>query len=242
MLALLLSCAAAVAGPTELVRAPVGRVRAEESVYQKDVAVALVEIEKLCGLFFETKKIDWKKVEKDFTAAARDVKTDQDELVLLTRLLARLEDGHAAVQRGPKTKDLAWPKDGPYGVSGELQGCGMFWCRVGKKLYVNKWYYDNKGGTWVFDIKRDGTLTNMRKFSEWGGDGMSMDEWGNVYISNGKGVMGFARNGRHILTIPTGSGATNNTFAGRNRKLLFITGPVDSVTGVRMRVRGASAN
>ena len=38
----------------------------------------------------------------------------------------------------------------------------------------------------------------------------------------------------------TGSGATNNTFAGRNRKLLFITGPVDSVTAVRMRVRGAA--
>ena len=125
--ALLLSCAA-----------PISRV--EESVYEKDVAFALAEIEKQCGVFFETKKIDWKKVEKEFTAAARTVKTDQDELVLLTRLLARLEDGHAAVQRGPKTKDLEWPKDGPYGVKGELQGCGMFWCRVGKKLYVkNVW-------------------------------------------------------------------------------------------------------
>ena len=29
---------------------------------------------------------------------------------------------------------------------------------------------DNKGGTWVFDIKRDGTLTNMRKFTDSGGD------------------------------------------------------------------------
>ena len=130
------------------------------------------------------------------------------------------------------TEDMGWEADAwPNGVVGTPDG---------RKLYVNKWYYDNKGGTWVFDIKRDGTLTNMRKFSDWGGDGMSMDEWGNVYISNGEGVMAFAPNGRNILRIPTGAGATNNTFAGRNRKLLFITGPVDSVTAVRMRVRGAA--
>ena len=114
----------------------------------------------------------------------------------------------------------------------------------GKKLYVNKWYYDNKGGTWVFDVNRDGSLTNMRKFSEWGGDGMSMDELGNVYISNGVGVMAFDPDGNHILTIPTatgttGGGATNNTFAGTDGRTLFITGPANSVTAIRMKVKGA---
>ena len=68
---------------------------------------------------------------------------------------------------------------------------------------------------------------------------MSMDELGNVYISNGEGVMAFDPGGNHILTIPTGGGATNNTFAGRNNKMLFITGPVDSVTAVKMTVKGA---
>ncbi len=126
---------------------------------------------------------------------------------------------------------LGWESDAwPNGVVGTPDG---------KKLYVNKWYYDNKGGTWVFDIKRDGTLTNMRKFSEWGGDGMSMDERGNVYISNGVGVMAFDKNGNHVLTIPTGGGATNNTFAGRDGKTLFITGPADKVTAIRMTVKGA---
>jgi sugar lactone lactonase YvrE len=51
--------------------------------------------------------------------------------------------------------------------------------------------------------------------------------------------MGFDPNGNHILMIPTGSGATNNTFAGRDGKTLFITGPVDKVTAIRMTVRGA---
>jgi gluconolactonase len=126
---------------------------------------------------------------------------------------------------------LGWESDAwPNGVVGTPDG---------KKLYVNKWYYDNKGGTWVFDIKRDGTLANMRKFSDWGGDGMSMDERGNVYISNGEGVMAFAPDGTHILTIPTGDGATNNTFAGKDGRTLFITGPVDKVTAIRMNVKGA---
>jgi gluconolactonase len=126
---------------------------------------------------------------------------------------------------------LGWESDAwPNGVVGTPDG---------KKLYVNKWYYDNKGGTWVFDIKRDGTLTNMRKFSDWGGDGMSMDEDGNVYISNGEGVMAFDPHGNNILKIPTGGGATNNTFAGRDGKTLFITGPANSVTAIRMRVKGS---
>jgi gluconolactonase len=126
---------------------------------------------------------------------------------------------------------MGWDSDSwPNGVVGTPDG---------KKLYVNKWYYDNKGGTWVFDINRDGTLSNMRQFTDWGGDGMSMDELGNVYISNGEGVMAFDRHGTNILKIPTGSGATNNTFAGRDGKTLFITGPVDRVTAIRMNVKGA---
>jgi gluconolactonase len=130
------------------------------------------------------------------------------------------------------TEAMGWVSDAwPNGVVGTPDG---------KTLYVNKWYYDNKGGTWAFDINSDGTLSNMRKFTDWGGDGMSMDERGNVYISNGQGVMAFDPNGNNILRIPTGSGATNNTFAGRNNKILFITGPVDRVTAIKMNVKGAA--
>jgi gluconolactonase len=148
---------------------------------------------------------------------------------------------------------LGWESDSwPNGVVGTPDG---------KKLYVNKWYYDNRGGTWVFDIKRDGTLKNMRKFADWGGDGMSMDERGNVYISNGTGVMAFDPDGNNVLRIPivkvpkfdangnpvldssgnqvTESGATNNTFAGHDGRTLFITGPVSKVTAIRMNVKGA---
>jgi len=107
----------------------------------------------------------------------------------------------------------------------------------GKKLYVNKWKDDNLGGTWVFDIKHDGTLTNMKKFIDMGGDGMSMDEKGNIYISNSLVVTAFDNKGNRIFNVPT-NGATNNVFAGHNNKLLFITGPVDAVTSLKMNVKG----
>lgn len=107
----------------------------------------------------------------------------------------------------------------------------------GKKLYVNKWYYDNLGGTWVFDINADGTLSNMTLFTNMGGDGMSMDEKGNVYISNGLGVTAFDPNGNKVFNVPT-NGATNNVFAGTNNKILFITGAPDRVTSLKMNVKG----
>jgi gluconolactonase len=128
------------------------------------------------------------------------------------------------------TTDPGWDADTwPNGVVGTPDG---------KKLYVNKWYYDDMGGTWVFDINPDGTLTNMKKFIDMGGDGMSTDERGNIYISNGLGVTAFDPKGNKVFNVPTGGGATNNVFAGKNNKLLFITGAVDRITSLKMNVKG----
>jgi gluconolactonase len=129
------------------------------------------------------------------------------------------------------TEAMGWDADGwPNGVVGTPDG---------KKLYVNKWAPDiNTAGTWVFDIKPNGRLANMRRFTDMGGDGMSMDEQGNIYISNALGVTAFAPDGTKIFNIPTGSGATNNVFGGSNNKTLFITGPTDKLTSLEMTVRG----
>lgn len=108
----------------------------------------------------------------------------------------------------------------------------------GKKLYVNKWAGDNMGGTFVFDINADGTLSNMSKFINVGGDGMSMDEKQNIYISNGLGVNVFDPKGVNLMNIFVGGGATNNVFAGQDGKTLFITGPVDKVNSLQMNVKG----
>jgi gluconolactonase len=115
----------------------------------------------------------------------------------------------------------------------------------GKKLYVNKWAANNLGGTWEFTINEDGTLTLVKQVTTTGGDGMSMDEKGNIYISNGLGVKvvdpKLPSAGAVIMTIPvsaTGGGATNNVFAGKDQKTLLITGPVDKITSIKTYVRG----
>lgn len=94
----------------------------------------------------------------------------------------------------------------------------------GKKLYVNQWSYDGSGGIWVFDIKHDGTLTNMKPFVAGLNfcDGMSMDEWANIYVCADGGIRVYNPKGDNILTIPVPS--ANNVFAGKNEKTLFITG------------------
>lgn len=130
---------------------------------------------------------------------------------------------------------LGWtPDKWPNGVIGTPDG---------KKLYVNKWDFSTDGSkTWVFDILPNGALSNMRLFTEMGGDGMTMDEEGNVYIANNRGVTAFDKNGNRVLNIPIPPGGSNNiTFGDSDRKTLFITGQ-DKVYGIRMKVKGAEKN
>lgn len=111
----------------------------------------------------------------------------------------------------------------------------------GKKLYVNEWTGDATGTIWVFDIKPNGTLANMKVFVDnlTGCDGMSMDERGNIYVSHAAGVTAFDKQGKRVFNVPVGNGsASNNVFAGQNNKLLFITGTVDRITSLKMNVKG----
>ena len=102
---------------------------AQKADYEADMAFALDALEERCGHFFEVKDVDWKAVRKEMTKAAGKVKTDQEHYVQLWRLLARLEDGHAQVRTTDATKSIKWQEP-------EKTGPGMFWCRVGKKVYV----------------------------------------------------------------------------------------------------------
>jgi gluconolactonase len=110
----------------------------------------------------------------------------------------------------------------------------------GKKLYVNQWSYNGSGGIFVFDIGADGSLSNLKPFVPGLNfcDGMSMDERRNVYVSINNGVAVYNPSGEKLVTIFTGGGATNNVFAGKDQKTLFITGPVDKVNSLKMNVKG----
>jgi C-terminal processing protease CtpA/Prc len=77
--------------------AAAGPEKKKTSPYEADVAFLLAEFEKQAGHFFAVKGIDWKAVAKEFQAAAKKVRTDEEHLKLCTRLVGRLEDGHAGI-------------------------------------------------------------------------------------------------------------------------------------------------
>jgi carboxyl-terminal processing protease len=86
-----------------------GMVRGQETprLCEADVAFLLQEFETKAGQLLKVKGVDWSAVKTEFTEAAKNVKTDQDHLKLVVRLIGRLKDGHAGI-RDSKVK---WPDE-----------------------------------------------------------------------------------------------------------------------------------
>lgn len=104
----------------------------------------------------------------------------------------------------------------------------------GKQLYVAD---IGASKTYVYDIRKDGSLTNKKLFAEMGSDGMTIDNKGNIYLT-GKGVTVFNKKGEQIAHIPIAAGWTANVvLGGKNRNTLFITA-MDAVYGLKMNVKG----
>ncbi|AYN69774.1 SMP-30/gluconolactonase/LRE family protein [Euzebyella marina] len=104
----------------------------------------------------------------------------------------------------------------------------------GKTLYVS----DNGAKkTYVYDISKNGDLTNKKLFADMGSDGMTVDHLGNVYLT-GDGVTVFNKKGEQIKHIPVPENWTANvTFGGPKQNILFITA-MDSVYTLEMNVHG----
>lgn len=123
------------AAPARPAAEPVAVSAADDS-YEEDIEFALDALETQCRELLRRKEIDWKKVRKEFTKASKKVKTDTEHLVLCQRLIARLEDGHARVDPGPRGGNVEPPEDWKV----QKRGPGLFLCQVGKKYYVkNAW-------------------------------------------------------------------------------------------------------
>jgi hypothetical protein len=121
-MARLLWCAALVAAAT------LGQAKGKTD-YAADVRFAAQEIETRCAALIKLKAIDWKKSVAPLLKEAEKIAGDAEHAVLLTRLLARLRDGHAAVLPTERTKGLRLdepPRAGP----------GFFLCRNGAKILV----------------------------------------------------------------------------------------------------------
>ncbi|MBK7642267.1 MAG: hypothetical protein IPJ19_04345 [Planctomycetes bacterium] len=120
------------AGPILAALALFGGAENARDVCAKDVDFALEELGKKCGTLLALKKIDWKAVTTEFKAEAKKVKDEREHLGLLIRLLARLHDGHCAVQPIGKGKSIKPPED----MFPQRASAGFTIVRSGKKLYA----------------------------------------------------------------------------------------------------------
>ncbi len=76
--------------------------------------------------------------------------------------------------------------------------------------------------TWSFAVGPDGTLSDPKLFAQEGGEGITVDERGNVYIAAGQ-IRVFDPGGRQIDTIKVPRRPTSLVFGGADGKTLFIT-------------------
>lgn len=76
--------------------------------------------------------------------------------------------------------------------------------------------------TWRFNVGPDGTLSDPKLFVPEGGECVTTDDQGNVYLAAGQ-IMVFDPSGQRIDTIEVPQRPTSLVFGGPDRKTLFIT-------------------
>ena len=88
-----------------------------------------------------------------------------------------------------------------------------------KTLYVT-----NAGTVAAFDVQPDGSLKNQRQFVQLpvaGGDGLTVDSEGRLYVTAGAGVHVVAPDGKLLGTIPAPYGLITAAFGGKDKKTLY---------------------
>jgi len=130
----------------------------------------------------------------------------------------------------------------------------------GKTLYINNTYDDeewwnvdsNKDNfVWAYDVNDDGTVSNGRKFAELylmpevldrkskttGADGMTMDEFGNIYIATYMGLQIFSPEGEFIGIVNFPIFPVSCCFGGEDMKTIYAA-CYDKIYKIRTNVKG----
>ncbi|HTD23495.1 MAG TPA: glycosyl hydrolase family 28-related protein [Terriglobales bacterium] len=115
----------------------------------------------------------------------------------------------------------------------ELRAFGMAPVVAGQPFYLTD---ASEGKTYVGDVGVDGTISNLKLFAQQGGEGLAVDEGGNVYIAAGQ-VFVYNSSGQLIDTIKVPERPLQLLFGGSDRKTLFILAR-SSLYSVQSRFRG----
>ena len=117
--------------------------------------------------------------------------------------------------------------------SPQIRSFGLGRAAPGKPFYVTA---ESELRTWAADVNPDGSLKNFRLFAEQGGEGVTTDSRGNVYIAAGQ-IHVYDPAGKPIDTIEVPERPVQLMFGGADHKTLFIAART-SLYSVRMRYPG----
>jgi len=122
-----------------------------------------------------------------------------------------------------------------------VQPNGLAFSPDGKRFYVDD---DEQRNIHVYDVGRDGTLSNGRVFGEEPGgkddgvpDGIKVDEKGNLFVTGPKGIWVWDPQGHHLGTIVVPEQPANLTWGEKDYRTLYITA-TSSVYRLQMKTRG----
>jgi sugar lactone lactonase YvrE len=118
-------------------------------------------------------------------------------------------------------------------LSPQIRAFGLGRATPGRPFYITD---ESNLQTWKAEVNSDGSLTNFRLFAENGGESVTSDSQGNVYLAAGQ-IYVYDPNGNLIDTVETPQRPIQILFGGGDGKTLFITAR-DSLYSLRMKFAG----
>jgi hypothetical protein len=115
-------------------------------------------------------------------------------------------------QQGPADETSGWR------FSDSLDTYGFIVAEPGHRVYVSS---ESEDITYSANVKPDGSLEELKPFAQRGGEGVAVDEHGNVYVANGQ-IFAYAPTGAQIAEIEVPERPLQLIFGGPDRRTLFI--------------------